>query len=89
MPPPSKRILRECEGASTHEYVDPRWLAVARSGLGNKDQAIEWFEKAFEARRFTPFEVKLDPRFDGITSDPRFTEPIRKKSLAHPVSPDR
>ena len=77
----AKRILRECEDASTHEYVDPKWLVWAHSRLGNKDRALEWLEKAFEAHRLTPFEAKLDPRFDGITPDPRFDE-LMKKNLA-------
>ena len=74
----AKRIIRECEEKSAHEYVDPKWLVWAHSRLGNKDRAFGWLEKAFEAHRFTPFEVKLDPRFDGITSDPRFDELMKK-----------
>ena len=74
----AKRILRECEEASAHEYVDPKWLVWANSRLGNMDRAFEWLEKAFEAHRLTPFEPKLDPRFDGITSDPRFEQLLKK-----------
>jgi adenylate cyclase len=74
----AKRALRECEDASTHEYVDPQWLVFAHARLGNKDQALEWLEKAFKAHTFTPFQAKLDPRFDGITSDPRFDELTKK-----------
>jgi adenylate cyclase len=70
----AKRILQECEDASTREYVDPQWLVFAHSRLGNKDRALEWLGKAFEAHTFTPFQAKLDPRFDEITSDPRFDE---------------
>ena len=85
----AKRIIRECEDASTHEYVDPQWLVFAHSRLGNKDRAFEWLEKAFEAHRATPFQVKLDPRFDGITSDPRFEELMKKTFAGHPAPRDR
>jgi tetratricopeptide (TPR) repeat protein len=74
----AKRVLRECEDASTHQYVDPQWLVFAHARLGNKDRALEWLEKAFKAHTFTPFQAKLDPRFDGITSDPRFDELMKK-----------
>jgi len=74
----AKRFLRECEDASTHEYVNPYWLVFAYSSLGNKDRALEWLEKTFEARIFTPFRAKLDSRFDGVTSDPRFDELLKK-----------
>jgi adenylate cyclase len=78
----AKQILRECEEASAHEYVNPQWLAVIHSKLGNKDRAFEWLEKAFEARAISPFEAKLSPWFDAITSDPRFDELFKKTRAA-------
>ena len=79
----AKRILRECEEASAHEPaedVNHKALALIHLKLGNKDRALEWLEKAFEARTIAPFEVKLSPFFDEITSDPRFEE-LMKKTL--------
>jgi hypothetical protein len=55
-------------------------LAAIHYKLGNKDRAFEWLEKAFEARTITPFQVKLFPYFDEMTSDPRFDE-LMKKTL--------
>jgi adenylate cyclase len=77
----AKRILRECEEASAHEPaedVNQQALALIHLKLGNKDRALEWLEKAFEARTITPFLVKLSPHFDEITSDPRFDELLKK-----------
>lgn len=79
----ARLILRECEEASAHERVEdvnPDALALIHLKLGNKDRALEWLEKAFEARTITPFQVKLSPFFDEITSDPRFEE-LMKKTL--------
>jgi len=79
----AKQILRECEEASAHERAGDvnYWsLAFIHLKLGNRDRALEWLEKAFEARTRTPFEVKLSPFFDEITSDPRFEE-LMKKTL--------
>jgi tetratricopeptide (TPR) repeat protein len=79
----AKVILRECEEASAHERpedVNHQSLALIHLKLGNKDRALEWLEKAFEARTSTPFRVKLSPFFDEITSDPRFEE-LMKKTL--------
>jgi len=83
----AKRILRECEEASAHERaedVNHRALAIIHLKLGNKDRALEWLEKAFEARTITPFLVKLSPYFDEITSDPRFDELMKKARAAYP-----
>jgi tetratricopeptide (TPR) repeat protein len=77
----AKRILRECEEASAHERaedVGPYYLAIIHYKLGNKDRAFEWLEKAFEAHTITPFIVRLWPRFDEISSDPRFDEVLKK-----------
>jgi len=79
----AKRILRECEEAYAHEPaedVNPDGLATIHLKLGNKDRAFEWLEKAFEARTITPFQAKLNADLDGITSDPRFEE-LMKKTL--------
>jgi len=86
----AERLLRECEEASARERaedVNPRYLAIIHSKLGNKDRALEWLERAFEARTITPFQVKLDPCFDEITSDPRFDE-LMKKTVG-PLAPER
>ena len=77
----AKRILRECEEASAHERaedVNQMALALIHLKLGNKDRALEWLEKAFEARTITPFLVKLLPYFDEISSDPRFEELLKR-----------
>jgi tetratricopeptide (TPR) repeat protein len=79
----ARRFLLECEEASTYERaedVDAEALALIRLKLGDKDRALEWLEKAFKAHIITPFEVKLSPFFDEITSDPRFDE-LMKKAL--------
>jgi hypothetical protein len=85
----AKRILRECEEASAHEPaedVNPETLACIHSKLGNKNRAFEWLEEAFEVRTITPFQAKLSPFFDEITSDPRFDELMKKTLAVHPAS---
>jgi adenylate cyclase len=84
----AKQILRECEEASVHERaedVNQTALAIIHLKLGDKDRALEWLEKAFEAHTITPFLVKLSPQFDEITSDPRFDELMKKTLAAHPA----
>jgi len=80
----ASQILRECEEASVHEQtVDVNYWAQAliHLKLGNEDRALEMLSKTFQIRQVSPFEVKLDPLFDEITSDPRFEE-LMKKTLS-------
>jgi hypothetical protein len=51
-------------------------------GLGQKDQALEWLEKACEARFPLIVFLKIEQqRFAGLRSDLRFTELLKKIGL--------
>ncbi|HJX92731.1 MAG TPA: hypothetical protein VJ372_19705, partial [Pyrinomonadaceae bacterium] len=47
--------------------------------LGDREQAIQWLEKAYEDRAALLW-LKGDPRWDGLRSDPRFAD-IRRVGL--------
>ena len=49
--------------------------------LGKKDEAIGWLQKAYEQRDFRMTMLSVDFGFDGIRSDPRFVELVRKMGL--------
>ena len=48
-------------------------------GLGEKDQAMKWLEKAYE-ERFNP-SILLRPAFDPLRSDPRFQNLVHRIGL--------
>ena len=56
------------------------WIYVA---LGEKDQAFEWLEKAYEDRSIGgPFVmIKADPIYDPLRSDPRLADLLRRMNL--------
>ena len=56
-------------------------VAVVHMGLQDKDQAFAWLEKAYEDRNGWLSEIHADPTFDGLRSDPRFTDLIRRMRL--------
>jgi hypothetical protein len=65
-------ILRDLEGRQTGESPTDASVALVYVGLGNKDQAMAWLEKAYQAR-FNP-SILLRPAFDPIRADPRFRD---------------
>jgi tetratricopeptide (TPR) repeat protein len=76
------RILDELKGASKQEYVSAYSFAVIYLGLGEKDQAFAWLEKAYEERSFLlPNYLKVDPIWDPLRSDPRFADLVRRIGL--------
>ncbi len=40
-------------------------------GIGLRDQAFVWLEKAYEVRDDWMMALKVDPRFDTLRQDPR------------------
>jgi DNA-binding winged helix-turn-helix (wHTH) protein/TolB-like protein/Tfp pilus assembly protein PilF len=58
------------------------FLAMLYSELGEKDKAFEALRQAYETRDDRMVWIKLDPRLDGLRSDPRFDELLRKMKLA-------
>ena len=63
------------------EYVSPYHFALIHTGLGESDLAFEWLEKAFQERnaRLT-FELS-ERTFDGLRSDLRFQDLVRRIAL--------
>jgi len=76
----AEKRLAQLEELSKRRYVGPAQIALVYIGLGEKDQAFEWLEKAYEDRSITNenFALKVDPQFDTLRSDPRFTDLLRR-----------
>jgi adenylate cyclase len=54
-------------------------VAYAYAGLGDKDRAFEWFNRAFEERSSLVVEdLQIDPRLEVLRDDPRYHELLRK-----------
>ena len=46
-------------------------VAAIYNGLGETEHALEWLERAFEAREFDTLFLKTDPRLQNLLSLPR------------------
>jgi hypothetical protein len=58
-------------------------MAMINTGLGDKDAAFASLEKAIDERSAKLIWLNADPVYDGLHSDPRFTELIRRIGLQH------
>ena len=50
-------------------------------GLGDKEQAFAWLEKAEQERSLGLFFLKTDPLMDPLRSDPRFRTLLKRIGL--------
>ena len=72
-------MLGQLNELSKHKYVPGDFRAVVYVGLGEKDKAFEWLEKSYEERRAV--DLKADPAFDPLRSDPRWIDLLRRMNL--------
>jgi serine/threonine-protein kinase len=77
----ARAILEELKQLSRQEYVPSDNMALICAGLGEKDQAFAWLEKAYDERSFRMAWLKVEPRWDDLRSDPRFTQLLQRTGL--------
>jgi DNA-binding winged helix-turn-helix (wHTH) protein/TolB-like protein len=66
---------------SSNDYVSPMSIADNYVHLGQKDQALDYLEKAFEVHDGWLLFIKPSPRYDMLRSEPRFINLLRKMKL--------
>jgi hypothetical protein len=73
----ARKILDLLKGLSRRRYVMPYHLANIYTALGDKDQAFAWLQKAYDERDDRLMFLKVDPFWDSLRSDPRFSNLVR------------
>jgi tetratricopeptide (TPR) repeat protein len=75
-----QKVLEEMLGLSQRRYVPPDYIAVVYEGLGERDRALQWFEKACAERSMNGW-ILPDPQLDQIRTEPRFKKLMRRMGL--------
>jgi len=79
----TQKVLDQLNELSKQKYV-PAWSrAIIYVGLGDKEKAFEWLEKAYEEHSLGTGDaiIKVDPIYDPLRSDPRFADLLRRMNL--------
>jgi len=50
--------------------------------IGEKEAAFAWLEKAYQQHDPTLANLRVDPGFDSLRSDPRYPELLKKVGLS-------
>ena len=67
------KILEQLNTISKERYVSAYSFALVHLGLGDKDEALRYLEKAYEDRAGELLRyIRVDPLFDPLRGDPRF-----------------
>ena len=75
------KILAKLSEPSQQKRVTPVAFAVIYAGLGDKDHAFEWLEKAYEEGSLWNIYLLLEPTVDNLRSDSRFSDLLRRVGL--------
>jgi len=78
----AQKALDHLQELSSNRYVAPYSVAVIYAGLGEKDQAFAWLDRAYADRSYyLAVYLTTDARLDSLRSDPRFTDLLRRVGL--------
>ncbi len=77
----ARKMLAELFELAKRRYVSSYEIAAIYGGLGEKDQAFAWMQKAYDERSDGLVNLKVEQRFDNLRADPRFADLVRRVGL--------
>jgi len=77
----AQRILDELLQIAEKGFPVPLPLAVAYTGLGDKDRAFEWLDRAVDSYDFLLGYIQVVPTYDSLRDDPRYLRLLGRLGL--------
>jgi serine/threonine-protein kinase len=77
----ARGIISQLQQMSGTQYVPSLYIALIYIGLGDKEQAFAWLDKAYEERADFLVYLPTDPMADPLRSDPRFPVLLQRLGL--------
>ena len=74
-------VLKNLQEQSTREYVPSSALAVVHMALGDKKNALDALDKAYEEHDFSIVQIGVAPWFKPLRTESRFTALLEKLKL--------
>ncbi|KPJ70282.1 hypothetical protein AMJ44_00120 [candidate division WOR-1 bacterium DG_54_3] len=77
----ARQVLDDLLERSREMYVTPYGLALVYFSLEERDEGFKWLDKALEVRDRWLCFLNVDPLFDSVRSDPKFTTLLKNIGL--------
>jgi len=77
----AEKLIAELKELSKRRFIPSSFVALVYVGLGDKDQAFAWLEKAYEEREMRMIVLKASPTYDSLRSEPRFQALLRRMNF--------
>ena len=78
----ARKVLDQILAERSRRYFPGARLALVYVGLGDKDRAFEWLQRAVEERDNWVAYAKTKPEYEPLRSDPRWADLLRSMNLA-------
>jgi DNA-binding winged helix-turn-helix (wHTH) protein/Tfp pilus assembly protein PilF len=76
-----EKILEHRKGIAARRHVEPFGFALIYARLGDKEQTLQWLERACEEKSVFVRRLSRDPAFDSLRTEPRFRLMLRQHGL--------
>lgn len=73
----ARAVLEELLELRKERYISAFYVAGVYIGLGDRDRAFQWLDRACTERASLLRAIKVWPEFDPLRSDPRYAELLR------------
>jgi TolB-like protein/DNA-binding winged helix-turn-helix (wHTH) protein/Tfp pilus assembly protein PilF len=77
----AEKLINELREMARHQYVSGVFFAEAYVGIGQKDQAATWLERAYDERDQWMVYIASYPALDRLHSEPRFQALLRRMNF--------
>jgi hypothetical protein len=77
----AQKILDTLAELSSKKFVSSYGVATVYTGLGEKDKAFQWLNKAYDERSNWLVWLKADPRWAPLKTDKRYTALVNRVGL--------
>lgn len=78
----AQKTIDELTELSKRSYVPQYNFAIIYAGLGNKDEAFSYLNRACDDRSYYMPWLKVDPQLDSLRDDPRFEDLLKRVGLS-------
>jgi DNA-binding winged helix-turn-helix (wHTH) protein/tetratricopeptide (TPR) repeat protein len=74
----AQNVLQTLLAIARERYVPPYAMAMVHAGLGQLELALQWLERCYDARDVHLIFLTMDPKWDPLRSEPRFSNLLRR-----------
>jgi len=78
----ARSVLRGLLKSSAERYVSAYHIALVYNGLGRRDEALAWLERAYAQRDAGMIFLKVEPKWENLRPEPSFQALLRRVGLS-------